>query len=143
MECYNSNSCAAKNFQGSCFSQGFVEFDSCKASCLYSTFDFKFDCTGMSQDECRLRCLIDDCESHCRKPEKSQLVCAKHGIVYPSECAMRCRNPNAVVRFKSSFHMADEFNYKCVQAYKADQGIGGDCCSKAPEVAVMVGSSGI
>lgn len=140
MECYNSCECPDKAFAGACFSQGFTEFDSCKADCLYSTFQFLFSCEGMSAEMCKLKCQIADCESNCLKPQKSQRVCAKHGVVYPSECVMGCRNPNAEIRFKCTSHfMTGGFEYKCAKAYKADMGIADDCCGKSQ--VVMVGAS--
>ena len=124
MDCYNSCECPEKKFKGACFSQGFVEFDHCKAECLYSTFDFKFFCEGNDKVACKNECQIIDCEANCPVGEFKRGVCAKDGIVYDSKCKMNCRNPDTETRWVCNYPFSlKECEHKCVHALEADLGI--------------------
>lgn len=111
------------HFTGICFSQGFVEFDYCKAHCLMSTFDFKLSCATMDKGLCKRVCKSADCEDHCPKPEKTVGICASNGYLYSSECSMKCRNEELkiVSKCKTPFSFKD-CAYSCAKARNARLG---------------------
>ena len=111
------------HFHGACFSQGFAEFDYCTAKCLMTTFDFKFDCGKMNKETCTHQCKIRDCEENCATPEVKGGICSSNGLLYPSECAMKCRAPSATIRWKckSPFSFKGCGN-KCAHAREAELG---------------------
>lgn len=67
-----------------------------------TTFEFKFFCDAYMKGKCKKECQISDCEANCPIPETKQGICAEDGLLYPSECSLKCRNPDVKIRWKCS-----------------------------------------
>ena len=77
----------------------------------------------MSKEKCARECKMSDCESHCPVSDVQEGICAKNGFLYPSECAMKCRDPDLKLRWKckTPFSFKD-CGYRCAHARNADLG---------------------